>query len=76
MKSTIDIVRLGELENYMSSERWEHSDVVPMSSLRMKSYLKNPKAESEDVVMICAFEDVHSSGLALPSICSRTCLET
>lgn len=57
MKKRIDIVRLGELEGYMQNDFWKTSDVIPITSLRMSSFLNNPKANEEDVVMICAFDD-------------------
>ncbi len=49
-------VRLGELEAFAQSWEFKQSDVIPISSNRIKSYVNNPRADKNDVVLYMLFE--------------------
>ncbi|MCG6189149.1 GNAT family N-acetyltransferase [Maribellus maritimus] len=44
-------IRLFELDDFVKSEIFQEFSVVPITSFRAKSYLRNPLAESDDVVL-------------------------
>lgn len=44
-------ITIGELEHFCASERFRRLEIKPLSPLRAKSYLANPRAEATDVVL-------------------------
>lgn len=55
MKTEIRKIRIGELEDFLKSEAYRQFEVVPITSLRAKSYTDNPNAEASDVALLLAF---------------------
>ncbi|PKP10867.1 MAG: hypothetical protein CVU09_04910 [Bacteroidetes bacterium HGW-Bacteroidetes-4] len=56
MEYQIKKIRLGELEAYANSSEYKESDVIPISSNRIKSYVNNPRADKNDVVLYLLFD--------------------
>jgi len=48
---------LSELVHYTLTDRYEQSTVVPITRHRARSQVKNPRANSEDIVLIIAYND-------------------
>ena len=57
MKPEILKIRLSELENFSQSEVFKSWETVPVSSLRIQSYLHNPDANPDDVVLYVALNE-------------------
>ncbi|MEN8118462.1 MAG: GNAT family N-acetyltransferase [Bacteroidota bacterium] len=55
MNLGIKKIRLNELENFVNSKMFREFEFVPISLLRVKSYLKNPSATAEDTVLYLGF---------------------
>lgn len=56
MKFQLKKIRLGELEAFANSSDYKQSDVIPISSNRIKSYVSNPRADKNDVVLYLLFD--------------------
>lgn len=48
---------LSQLVSYTLSDKYEQSAVIPITPLRAKSQVKNPRANPEDIVLIIAYND-------------------
>lgn len=57
MKPEILKIRLADLENFSQSEVFKSWETVPVSSLRIQSYLHNPAANPDDVVLYIALTE-------------------
>lgn len=55
MKLEIQKIRLDELENFVESETYKLLSTVPITPDRAKSYIKNPNARPDDVVLYLGF---------------------
>ena len=55
MNLEIRKTRLGELEKFVKSSEFGHFKTIPVSDLRVKSYVNNPHAHPEDVVLYLGF---------------------
>lgn len=51
MKLKIEKIRLNELESFVQSETYQKLTTIPMTFLRAKSYINNPYAQPDDVVL-------------------------
>ncbi|MDR3061541.1 MAG: hypothetical protein LBU57_05440 [Dysgonamonadaceae bacterium] len=49
-------IKLGELESFCSGETFKKFGIKPVSPLRIKSYLANPRAKNEDTVLYMLIE--------------------
>lgn len=56
MEFELKKVRLCELETFANSPDYKQSDVIPISSNRIKSYVSNPRADKNDVVLYMLFD--------------------
>lgn len=56
MEYQLKKIRIGELEAFAQSSEYKQSDVIPISSNRIKSYVNNPRADKNDVVLYMLFE--------------------
>ena len=52
----IEKIKLKELKQFQLSERFSRFEVLPISSLRIESYIHNPNASSNDIVLYLALE--------------------
>ena len=50
-------IRLRELKNFVNSKEFQDYEVVPISLIRTQSYLTNPHAQADDVVLYLGFID-------------------
>lgn len=57
LEFTIKKIRLRELSTFKESSLYKGLDVIPISTNRIESYVNNPRANEEDVVLYLAFED-------------------
>ncbi len=57
MNSEIKKIRLGELEEFVQSETFRNFKTVPITDLRVKSYLNNPHSRPEDIVLYLGFAE-------------------
>jgi len=48
-------IRLSELEHFVQSEIWQQFTTIPITDLRVKSYINNPHAKPGDVVLYLGF---------------------
>ena len=48
-------IRLSELENFVNSKEFQNYEVVPISAIRAQSYLANPHAQPDDIVLFLGF---------------------
>jgi GNAT superfamily N-acetyltransferase len=48
-------IRLNELEEFVNSEEFQQLEVVPVTPARVKSYIENPRANPNDVVLYLGF---------------------
>lgn len=55
MKPEIKKIRISELENFVKSKAFVQMDRIPISPSRAISYIKNPNARPEDVVLYLCF---------------------
>ncbi len=55
MNLRIEKIRLNELEDFVKSEIFQQFEVVPITGLRVKSYISNPYAHPGDVVLYLGF---------------------
>lgn len=55
MKLEIKKIRLNELEDFVSSKAFHELEYIPISPLRAKSYLANPHALPNDIVLYLGF---------------------
>lgn len=46
-----------ELADFIESEEFNKSDIIPISSLRARSQMKNPRAVPDDIALITALND-------------------
>lgn len=54
MNITIDTYTIAELEDFVGSEEYKNMPIIPISSLRAKSYCNNPRALPDDEVLYIA----------------------
>ena len=54
---TIRKITIGELNAFIHSDEFKASPVIPISSHRAISYIKNPRAAEGDVVLILAYKE-------------------
>lgn len=59
---TIQKIKLNELEQFVNTLDYQNLINKPISLLRVKSYLNNPNAIGEDVVLYMAFEELEMIG--------------
>ncbi len=57
MKLIIEKIRLNQLKAFVESETFNQFEYIPISALRAESYLHNPHALPEDVVLYLGFVD-------------------
>ncbi len=57
MELEIKKIQLCELESFVKSETFNEFDTIPISKLRVESYLNNPAANSDDFVLYLGFID-------------------
>ncbi|WP_321370720.1 GNAT family N-acetyltransferase [uncultured Draconibacterium sp.] len=50
-------IRLNELENFVNSKAFQNYEVVPISPIRARSYLANPHALNNDIVLYLGFKN-------------------
>ena len=50
------IIKLSELENFLNSDIYKNNDIIPISKQRAISQIQNPRASSDDVVLIVAID--------------------
>jgi GNAT superfamily N-acetyltransferase len=50
-------IKTSELECFLNSEAYQNNIVIPISSNRAQSYIENPRSDSDDIVMILAYEN-------------------
>ncbi len=50
-------IRLNELEDFVQSEMFRHFTTIPISELRVKSYINNPHSQPDDNVLYLGFVD-------------------
>nr|WP_321358636.1 hypothetical protein [uncultured Draconibacterium sp.] len=50
-------IRLNELENFVRSKEFQNYKVIPISPIRAQSYLANPHAQPDDIVLYLGFID-------------------
>lgn len=55
MNLRIEKIRLKDLENFVQSETFQQFTTIPITVLRAKSYLNNPYAQPDDVVLYVGF---------------------
>ena len=55
MNFEIKKIRLNELEHFVQSEMFQQFTIVPISELRVKSYLFNPHSQPGDIVLYLGF---------------------
>ena len=55
MNLEIEKIRLIELEDFFKSQKFAHFTVIPITELRVKSYINNPHSRPEDVVLYLGF---------------------
>ena len=57
MNFEIKKIRLEELEDFVQSEMFRHFTTIPISELRVKSYVNNPLSQPGDFVLYLGFVD-------------------
>ena len=55
MSLEIEKIRLIELEDFVKSEKYRQFTIVPVTELRVKSYINNPHSKPGDVVLYLGF---------------------
>ena len=55
MNLRIEKIRLKDLESFVQSETFQQFTTIPITILRAKSYLNNPNAQPDDVVLYLGF---------------------
>lgn len=55
MKLEIQKIRLDDLDNFVKSETYKLLSTVPITPERTKSYIQNPNAQSNDIVLYLGF---------------------
>lgn len=55
MKLEIIKVRLNELEEFVQSTIIQQNSVIPITEMRVKSYVNNPHAQDQDIVLYIGF---------------------
>ena len=55
MNLRIEKIRLNELEDFVKSEIFQQFDIIPITELRVRSYISNPHAHPGDVVLYLGF---------------------
>lgn len=63
-------IQLNELESFVKSKEFQEYEVVPISSIRAQSYLANPNALPDDVVLYLGF--INNKLVAFRSIFADT----
>lgn len=60
----IDIIQLNkqQLEGFTTSEAFKTFDFAPISELREKSHIRNPRAQDNDTLLFLAYEDGQLAG--------------
>jgi len=51
----IQKIRLKDLESFVQSETFKQFTIIPITDLRVKSYINNPKAQPDDFVLYLGF---------------------
>ncbi len=54
---TINIYTIAELQDYITSDSYLHSDIVPVSPERVRSYTQNPRADHQMPVLFTLAEN-------------------
>ena len=64
-------IKLKELEQFCENQQFKNFTIKPITSLRVKSYLANPRANQEDIVLYMLFENEDLVGFRtlLPDVC-------
>ena len=57
MSFEIKKIRLDELEDFVQSEIFRHFTTIPISELRVKSYINNPHSQPDDIILYLGFVD-------------------
>lgn len=57
MKLDIKKIQLSELESFVQSNTFLNFNIVPITPLRVASYINNPNAHSTDIVLYLGFSD-------------------
>lgn len=55
MKLKLEKIRLNQLDAFVKSPRFKEFEIIPISRNRVKSYLNNPHAHPDDVVLYLGF---------------------
>ncbi|MCL2650009.1 MAG: hypothetical protein FWD60_03155 [Candidatus Azobacteroides sp.] len=55
-------IKLKELEKFCESQQFKNFTIKPITPLRVKSYLANPRANQEDIVLYMLFENENLIG--------------
>jgi len=55
----IEKIRIDQLEEFINSKRYKEMPIVPISVLRARSYINNPRAEKRDIVLYMLFSQEH-----------------
>lgn len=55
MNFEIKKIRLSELEHFVQSEMYRQFTIIPISELRVKSYINNPHSQPDDIVLYLGF---------------------
>ncbi len=50
-------IKISELKNFISSELYQKLDIKPITSLRVNSYIANPRANKDDIVLYFFHKD-------------------
>lgn len=55
MKLKVEKIRLKDLESFVQSETFQHFTIIPITELRVKSYINNPHSQPGDVVLYLGY---------------------
>ena len=50
-------IKVGELAQYLESDEYRRTTVIPITAQRAVSHIQNPRADVEDVALILAEEE-------------------
>jgi len=50
-------IKVGELKEYLQSNEYKNTVIIPITPQRAESHIQNPRADKEDVALILAEED-------------------
>ena len=51
------VLTIKQLEEYIHSSEFKNAEIIPITFHRARSQIKNPRATSENVVLIIAYND-------------------